>query len=144
MNEANNEANSKAKTERKDDVNNDAGDDAKRSTWETYAAAWKHAAAADKTAALAASAAPTCVYRDPLTQTEGHQPLVAYMLGFHQQIPGGHFETTYFLSHHDRSIAKWNMRDGAGAIVGQGVSYGEYGGDGKLLAMTGFFDLPPQ
>lgn len=62
------------------------------------------------------------------------------MLGFHQHVPGGSFETHYFLAHHERSIAKWNMCNGAGEIIGEGVSYGEYGRDGKLVAMTGFFD----
>ncbi len=50
--------------------------------------------------------------------------------------------TTYFLEHHGRSIARWNMVDGEGAVLGDGISYGEYGDDGKLVAMTGFFEPP--
>jgi|ERR1043166_1401785 hypothetical protein len=117
--------------------------DHRRTTWETYATAWKQPSRQAKQAALAASAADGCVYRDPLTQTEGHDALIAYMESFHAQLPGGHFETVYFLAHHDRSIARWNMRDGDGAIVGEGVSYGEYDAHGKLVAMTGFFEAPP-
>ncbi len=114
----------------------------KRAIWEQYVSAWKATAAADKHAALAGSVDPTCIYRDPLVCAEGHEALVEYMLGLHQQLPGAHFETTYFLAHHDRSIAKWNMRDGGGAIVGEGVSYGEYAAAGRLVAMTGFFETP--
>jgi hypothetical protein len=114
--------------------------DGKRETWETYVSAWKETSGDGKRAALIASVAPACVYRDPLTQADGHDALIAYMLGFHQQVPGGHFETTYFLAHHDRSIAKWRMRSGDGTVVGEGVSYGEYDAHGKLSAMTGFFD----
>jgi hypothetical protein len=113
-----------------------------RSTWDIYVSAWKATSVADKQAALEASAAPDCVYRDPLAATTGHDALVNYMRAFHQQVPGGHFEVTYFLAHHDRSIAKWNMRSGDGAILGEGVSYGEYGQDGRLLSMTGFFETP--
>lgn len=118
--------------------------DSKRTTWETYASAWKAVTAADKHAALRASTVSSCIYRDPLAHTEGHNALVDYMLGFHEQIPGGHFETTYFLDHHDRSIAKWQMKNGADEIVGDGASFGEYDAQGRLISMTGFFETPPQ
>ena len=65
-----------------------------RSTWETYVSAWKTASATQKQATLEASASPDCVYRDPLASTTGYEALVNYMLGFHQQVPGGYFETT--------------------------------------------------
>ena len=116
--------------------------DARRVTWETYVSAWKERTAEAKLAALREVVEPGCRYKDPLTSAEGHRALVDYMLGFHEQVPGGHFVTTYFLAHHDRSIAKWNMVDGAGHVIGDGVSYGEYNADGKLVAMTGFFDTP--
>lgn len=116
--------------------------DDRRATWETYAAAWKEPSEDAKRAALAKSVSPACVYRDPLMRVDGHDALLAYMRSFHEQVPGGHFETTYFLAHHERSIARWNMRDAAGAIIGDGMSYGEYDAQGKLLAMTGFFEAP--
>lgn len=114
-----------------------------RSTWETYVSSWKAPSANEKQSALELSASADCVYRDPLASTTGYEGLVKYMLAFHQQVPGGYFETTWFLAHHDRSIAKWNMRGSDGAILGEGVSYGEYGQDGRLVTMTGFFDAPP-
>ncbi len=116
--------------------------DDRRATWETYVSAWKAATADAKAAALAASVGTQCVYRDPITHAEGHAALIEYMLGFHRQVPGGHFVTTYFQAHHDRSIAKWTMRSADGTIAGEGTSYGEYGADGKLVAMTGFFETP--
>jgi hypothetical protein len=82
------------------------------------------------------------LYRDPLTEAKGHEPLIGYMLAFHAQIPGAHFVTKYFLAHHERSIAKWNLVDGSGNVIGDGISYAEYGSDGKLVAMTGFFEAP--
>jgi hypothetical protein len=115
-----------------------------RTTWETYGSAWKAGTREEKRAALLASVARDCTYRDPVSELRGHDALVDYMLAFHQQIPGGHFVITYFCTHHDRSVAKWNMVDASGKALGDGVSYGEYGADGKLVAMTGFFDVPPE
>jgi hypothetical protein len=115
-----------------------------RKTWETYAGAWKAADRKEKLSALEMSTEANCVYRDPLACTEGHATLTEYMRKFHQQVPGGYFETTYFLAHNQRSVAKWNMRNGEGVVVSEGISYGEYGPSGKLVAMTGFFETPPQ
>ncbi len=114
-----------------------------RTTWERYVSAWKEVAREGKLAALGDSVDPACKYRDPLTAADGHEALTDYMLGFHQQVPGGHFETVYFASHHDRSVARWNMRNGDNVVLSEGISYGEYDQRGKLVAMTGFFDVPP-
>lgn len=111
--------------------------------WETYASAWKADGEAAKRGLLARSVAVSAVYRDPLAECQGHDALVAYMLDFHRQVPGGHFETTYFAAHHGRSIAKWDMVNSGGQKLGEGVSYGEYGAGGQLVAMTGFFEVPP-
>lgn len=113
-------------------------------TWETYTAAWQAPGAEAKALALQASVDAGCVYRDPLTSVEGHAALIDYMVGFHQQVPGGSFRTTSFRAHSARSVATWHMCDAAGAVIGEGISTGEYAADGKLLAMTGFFDVPAQ
>lgn len=114
----------------------------RRATWDTYASAWRHPDPSAKQAALHASVAPSAHYRDPQTHAVGHQALLEVLLAFHQQVPGGHFETTHFWAHHDRSVSRWKMRDGQGAELGEGISYGEYDAQGKLIAMTGFFDVP--
>ena len=103
---------------------------------------WKVGAETEKRSLLGRSVSPRCVYTDPLTQAKGHDELVAYMLQFHRQIPGGHFVTEYFLAHHDRGIAKWTMRAADGSVLGDGISYGEYDAEGRLVAMTGFFEPP--
>lgn len=114
----------------------------KRETWETYAKSWAAASAQEKTEALRQACDPACIYRDPNAQVEGQPDLVRYQLGFHQQVPGGHFITHYFQEHHDRSIAKWNMYDANENLLGDGVSFGQYSPEGKLIAMTGFFEQP--
>jgi hypothetical protein len=116
----------------------------KQATWERYVSAWKQVTAKAKTDAIMQSVISACVYTDPVTIARGHEELVAYMLAFHQQVQGGHFVTTYFLAHHDVSIAKWNMVSGDGTVIGDGVSYGQYNAQGMLVAMTGFFETPSQ
>jgi hypothetical protein len=116
----------------------------KRATWDKYASAWKEVTAQGKVDALSQSVTSACVYIDPTAIAKGHEELIAYMRAFHQQVPGGHFVTTYFLAHHNVSIAKWNMVSGDGAVLGDGLSYGQYNEQGMLVAMTGFFETPSQ
>jgi len=111
-------------------------------TWETYVSAWRATSVDEKRRILQEAVDEHGEYRDPLAETKGHDQLIGYMLELHKQAPGASFTTTSFLAHHDRSIARWNMVDGKGAVLGDGISYGQYGGDGKLVAMTGFFEVP--
>lgn len=117
-------------------------DEQHKETWETYVSAWRAVSTGEKRASLRESVTEACAYRDPLTEAKGHEQLIGYMLDFHKQVPGGHFVTKYFRAHHDRSIAKWDLVDGSGNAIGDGISYAEYGSDGKLVAMTGFFEPP--
>lgn len=118
--------------------------DQQQQTWDTYTSAWRAASAQEKALALQASVEAECVYRDPLTCARGHAALIDYMLAFHQQVPGGFFKTTSFRAHSGRSVTTWNMCSADGMVIGEGISYGEYGASGKLVAMTGFFDVPAQ
>jgi hypothetical protein len=111
-------------------------------TWETYVSAWRIPSVDEKRRILQQAVADSGEYRDPLAETKGHDQLIGYMVAFHEQAPGAYFTTTYFLAHHDRSVARWNMVDGEGNVLGDGITYGQYGGDGKLVAMTGFFEVP--
>lgn len=114
----------------------------KKTIWETYVKSWKVPSEEEKQTLFERSLDPGCRYTDPLATAQGFDELRAYMLDFHQQVPGGHFVTTYFLAHHQRCIARWNMVGGDGTVLGDGISYGEFGKDGKLTAMTGFFEQP--
>jgi len=111
-------------------------------TWEIYTSSWKAELADDKRAIYAACLDDDCVYNDPLIKAAGWDELMAYMLDFHKQIPGGHFITNYFLAHNNQSIAKWEMMNGDNVVVGEGISYGKYNESGKLISMTGFFETP--
>lgn len=113
-----------------------------QSIWDTYTASWKTDSAAERTALFTESLDPACTYNDPLATAQGWDQLTAYMDNFHSQVPGGHFVTHYFASHNQQSIAKWNMVDGTGQVIGEGVSYGRYNDRNRLVAMTGFFETP--
>ncbi len=109
------------------------------SIWECYSSAWKATSRDEKIAIFADCLVEDCTYNDPQANTSGWDELAEHMLRFHQQIPGGHFVTKYFMTHSDKSIAQWDMVDASGSVVGTGISYGEYAEDGKLKSMTGFF-----
>ena len=112
-------------------------------TWETYTRSWNATNPAEKRLLFGKSLDPACEYNDPLIKTKGWDELEVYMLDFHRQVPGGHFVTIYFLAHHDKSIARWEMRNAENVLLGDGISYGEYNDKGNLVCMTGFFE-PPQ
>lgn len=111
-----------------------------KDTWETYASAWKETDPGRRRALFEAALDPKCRYRDPLTTTEGFEALAAYMDQFQSQVPGGHFVTQRYWHHSGRSATQWEMRNGAGDKLDEGVSFCEYNADGKLATMTGFFD----
>ncbi|MBI3775378.1 MAG: nuclear transport factor 2 family protein [Gammaproteobacteria bacterium] len=113
-----------------------------KDTWETYVSSWKISSSAEKRALFKQCLDAACRYNDPLIATEGWDALEAYMQDFHRQLPGGHFVTTYFLAHNNKSIARWEMRSGENVMLGDGISYGEYNQNGKLVSMTGFFEPP--
>jgi hypothetical protein len=111
-----------------------------KATWEKYASTWKMTNKAERLKTFAEVLADDAIYTDPLVQTRSWDELIGYMENFHEQVPGGHFVTTAFLAHHQKSIAHWEMKTGGDVTVGTGTSYGEYDDRGKLVSMNGFFE----
>ena len=110
-----------------------------KNVWERYVSAWNTPDQARKHRILAECLADGCVYTDPLQRAGSPAELEQYMGAFHHQLPGARFETRYFLAHHGRSIARWQMtRDDV--VLGDGMSYGEYDAQHRLVAITGFFE----
>jgi len=112
-----------------------------KAIWEMYVDSWKVETAEEKLAIFEKCLHPENQYNDPLIKTNNWEDFVAYMLDFHTQVPGGHFVTQYFQAHSNKSIAQWKMVNGAGEVLGEGISYAEYK-EGKLLSETGFFETP--
>jgi hypothetical protein len=112
-----------------------------KQTWENYTASWREGPADKQQVLFASALSEDCVYRDPLCMASGWQELATYIENFHKQVPGGHFVTRKFSSHHQRSIAHWDMVNGNGQVIGEGFSFGHYNESGKLSSMTGFYDV---
>lgn len=115
-----------------------------RTNWDAYTRSWKVETVDEKRALLSQCMAAQGVYRDPLMETQTRDDLIAYMLDFHRQIPGGHFVIKHYQAHHNRSIAEWEMRNGENALVGTGISFAEYDPTGKLTSVSGFFEVPEE
>jgi hypothetical protein len=113
-----------------------------KAVWERYVGSWNAATEAERRALFANTLAPDCVYRDPQTEAHGWDQLLAWMAGFHHQLPGTRFVMDSFSTHHDRSVACWRMLSAAGVALGSGISYGEYDAQQRLVAMNVFFDAP--
>ncbi len=111
-----------------------------QTTWETYTQSWSETDAQRQQQLFEQSLCPDCVYTDPMLQTTGYAQLAGYMAGLQKNLPGARFVTTQFVSHHDRSLAHWNMVDGKGNTVAPGISVGHYDADGRLKQMTGFYE----
>ena len=112
-----------------------------KETWETYALSWKVKTLQEKQDFFEKCLDRNCHYSSPIINTKGWDALSAHMLDFHQKVPGGYFETTYFQEHNNRSIARWNLLNGDDVVLGDGISYCEYNDDGKLKTMAGFFEI---
>lgn len=113
-----------------------------RTIWDIYTASWRARSSAEKHELWLRCLSPDCVYTDPLVVARSWDELDRYMAEFHRQVPGGHFVTDEFMTHHRRSIARWRMVGIEGNTLGVGTSYAQYDDDGKLVIMTGFFQTP--
>ncbi len=111
-------------------------------TWNRYASSWKPMPDSDRRKLFASSLAESCHYKSPAGDTQGWDELAEHMEGFQEQLPGGHFVTTQFLTNQATGIAKWEMRDGDETVVGDGMSYCTFDDDGHLTLMAGFFEVP--
>jgi hypothetical protein len=118
------------------------GNSAHNTIWETYTRSWSVSEDQERVALFEQCLGADCLYSDPVVQTSGYAELSAYMAELLRNMPGARFVTTDFVSHHNQSLAHWNMLDGHGDILSQGASHGLYGADGRLIQMSGFFALP--
>jgi hypothetical protein len=113
-----------------------------KNTWELYTASWRCTQLTERLALFSQSLDTDCCYTDPLTIAKGWDELAAYMEEFQREVPNGYFDVVDFLSQHDFSVARWEMKNGDGQKIGDGYSFGEYNKSGKLIKMIGFYNLP--
>jgi hypothetical protein len=108
--------------------------------WQRYAAIWSLPGEA-RARELNACVADDIVYCDPNGIVEGSTSLSDYMGGFQISVPGGRFEITSVLHHHDRMLAHWILKGPDGRRLQSGASFANLTQDGRLNAISGFFSM---
>jgi ketosteroid isomerase-like protein len=111
--------------------------------WHRYAAAWSQPERA-RAGDLNAIAADGVQYTDPEAAIVGKDALSDYMAAFQESVPDGRFKITTVLTHHDRSLASWQLVASDGPVLQTGTSIAVHGSDGRLHEITGFFDPTPR
>jgi len=115
-----------------------------REIWESYANLWKTEDVDNKRQRLSKILAENFRYTDPRSETIGHDALIDVILDFNNTVPGAYFSTTRFMTHNNRSVAAWEMKSSDAETLGNGISYAEYDQSGKLVTISGFYDLPTE
>lgn len=113
-----------------------------RDIWETYTTAWSEPDNSKRFELFKKSLLADCIYCDPLVNTSGYKELTDYIGELHHNVPGVRFVTKAFISHHNQSLAHWDMTDALGNVLATGASYGQYGDNGLLQRMAGFYQIP--
>ena len=114
-----------------------------QSTFEAYQSAWVLGLApSERRRLLLESVARDCVYQDPGIECHGHDELIAKIEDANRKGPGARFRNDSFFTHHDKAVVNWTMFDGAGEEYAKGASYVQFGADGRLTHMTGFYNQP--
>ncbi len=113
-----------------------------RSTWATYQAAWEDIGSSERQDLLYRSVSDHCIYSDPMVECHGREELIAYIEEFRKSMPGGSFKNHEFINHHSQSHAEWKLYDATGKEVQPGSSWAEFGQDGRITRVTGFFAVP--
>ena len=109
-----------------------------------YFAIWNEADPARRRALIEATWSPDASYLDPLYSADGPDGLDALAAGAQAQFPGHRFRLVGALdAHHDRARWGWELAapDGAPPAV-VGVDFAVLTPDGRLRAVTGFFQPP--
>jgi hypothetical protein len=108
-----------------------------------YIAMWNETDAERRRDLIAKTWTKSASYLDPVMQGEGPAGIDAMVRGVQERFPGHKFRRTGDVDcHHDRVRFGWELAaDGACAVVG-GTDFGIVS-DGRLQAVTGFFDQAP-
>ena len=114
-------------------------DDAHRKTWATYQAAWADMTPAERARLLSESVTDGCVYADPTGVWEGKAAITDKIEQSRSDMPDTVFRNHTYLFHHGWSLAHWTLFDAAGEAMVPGASVAEYGPDGRIVRVTGFF-----
>ena len=116
--------------------------DAQALTWATYQAAWADVTRDQRAQLLNASLADRCVYTDPVGLWSGLDAITEKIEQSRREMPGTIFRNDAYAYVHGRSIAQWTLYDAHDLAVVRGASTADYGADGRIVRITGFFPFP--
>ena len=111
------------------------------SQWATYQDAWANVTPERRQELLLQSIAALCDFTAPNGVGRGLSELTKHIEAFQVQYPGFFFKTLKFLHHHSQALAEWTMYDGNGEPALQGTSYARFDAEGKLIQLTGFWEI---
>ena len=114
-------------------------------TIDTYLDAYGEADATRREGLIAEVWATDGRLLDPPLDGEGHAGISALTDVVHAHFPGHTFRrTTAVDSHHDVARYGWELVAPDGAVAMAGLDVAEFGADGKIVRVLGFFgDLQP-
>jgi hypothetical protein len=110
-----------------------------------YIAVWNETDSDDRRALIERTWSSNASYVDPLFAAEGPAGIDAMVAGFQQSFPGHRFRLSSPVEqHHDRLRFAWELvAPSAGSAIVKGTDFGVVAPDGRLSAITGFFDQIP-
>jgi len=84
-------------------------------------------------------------YVDPVMNGDGQSGIDAMIQGVQERFPGHLLSRTSEVDvHHDRIRFSWQLGPEGGAAIVKGTDFGVVAADGRLQAITGFFDQAPK
>lgn len=107
--------------------------------WQAYSEAWTDITVEDRLRLLSENVTEDVVLIAPDGVGHGREELLTRLADFQKTFPGASFQTKNFISHHNRSLADWNMVAKDGSVILTGYSVGHYNADGKLSEITGYW-----
>jgi hypothetical protein len=106
-----------------------------------YIAVWNEADAKRRRDLIAQTWSEAASYVDPAVQGAGHAGIDAMVAGVQQRFPGHRFRRTGAVeAHNDRLRFGWDLAPEGGLPIVTGTDFGVVAADGRLFAITGFFD----
>ncbi len=110
-----------------------------RGTYEAYARVWDSRTPSWKEL-LGQSVDDACRYSNMLIEGQGLDSLAQAIEAFHLTNPESVFATTSYMEQHGKSLGNWDLRNAAGMVVMSGSNYTEYGEDGRMVQIAGFWN----
>ena len=106
-----------------------------------YIAVWNETDPGRRRDLIARTWTETARYRDPLLAGDGPDGIDAMVAAVHEKYPGHAFRRTSEVDAHNGQLRfGWELAPADGPVLASGVDFGTVAGDGRLDAVTGFFD----